>query len=120
MYKDLTQINYEVTDLDAINDSIRNIILTARGTVPGNPRFGSDIYKILFAPLDPLTTSMATNYVKEALSEFEDRISVQEVSFKMIPEFNKLVIDVIFVYKDESFNTGSSTVTANTSLAINL
>ena len=117
MYKDFNAVNSAATEIDAIKNSIKNIILTARGSLPGKPRFGSDIFKIIFAPLDPLTTTLAENYIREALREFEDRIFIKNVSIKAVPEYNKIVIDIYFSYKDAVFNEPS---TASTSIAINL
>ena len=41
MYKDLTTVELNVTEIKAINNSIRNILLTRRGSVPGKPRFST-------------------------------------------------------------------------------
>lgn len=101
MYKDYSDIGEIDTDIDAIKNSIYNIITTSRGSVPGKPTFGSDIYKILFSPLDDLTISLAENYVKEALDEFEDRIVVESVEMTKVEEFNKLIIVINFYYAEE-------------------
>ena len=37
MYKDYNSVELYNTDIKAINNSIRNILLTRRGSVPGNP-----------------------------------------------------------------------------------
>ena len=102
MYNDVTSLDSSATGLDAIKNSIRNILLTSRGSVPGKPRFGSDLYKIVFQPLDPLTMAIAKNYVMEALTEFEDRINVRRVELRRDDAFNKLLIDIVFTYKDIS------------------
>lgn len=115
MYKDMVSINNDNTRLMAINNSIRNIILTPRGSVPGKPRFGSDIYKIVFSQLDSLTETMAKNYINEALSEFEDRINVLSINIQQVPEYNRMVINISYQYKDD-FSISS----ANTSIAVSL
>lgn len=100
MYKDLTNINQDATEVNAIKQSIKNILLTRRGSVPGKPYFGSDLYKIIFRQLDHATATIAKNFIIEALTEFEDRIVVKNVDFKIIEEYNKLVIDITFSYKN--------------------
>ena len=102
MYNDVTSLDSSATGLNAIKNSIRNILLTRRGSVPGKPRFGSDLYKIVFQPLDPLSMAIAKNYVMEALTEFEDRINVRRVELRSDDAFNKLLIDINFTYKDIS------------------
>jgi len=120
MYKDLTTMSTVSTGLDAIRQSIRNILLTRRGSVPGKPQFGCDLYNIIFQPLDHLTASVAKNYVYEALQEFETRIDVQEVQIKRDDAYNKIVIDIYFTYTDSSFNASVEEVEASTSVSFNL
>lgn len=102
MYKDIVSLHSDVTSLDAIKNSIKNILLTPRGSLPGKPRFGSDLYKVVFQPLDPLALAISKNYVMEALTEYEDRIVVKKVDLRRDDAFNKLIIDIVFTYKDIS------------------
>lgn len=104
MYKDASVINTDVVGVNAIRNSIKNILTTQRGSLPGKPRFGSDLYKVLFRQLDHLTESLARNYIKESISEFEQRINITEINFKRVEEFNKLVIELKFTYVDSQFN----------------
>lgn len=103
MYKDLTSIELNNTDVKAINNSIRNILLTRRGSVPGKPRFGSDLHTLIFNQLDSLTESVAKSMIFACLTEFEDRISIVNIDLKSVEEYNKLVITVNYRYKD-NFN----------------
>ena len=100
MYKDLTTIELNVTEIKAINNSIRNILLTRRGSVPGKPRFGSDLYTLLFSQLDSLTESVAKSMIFACLTEFEDRISIVNIDLKSVEEYNKLVITIDYKYRD--------------------
>jgi phage baseplate assembly protein W len=118
MYKDIEEFNEDDTDLDAIKNSIRNILLTPRGSLPGKPRFGSDLYKIIFSPLDPLTERIAKNYIQESLSEYEDRIIVNNIEIKKIEEYNRLVIDIAFSYVDSQYN--DENVGDTVSLSVNV
>lgn len=102
MYTDVVSLRDNATGLNAIKNSIKNILLTPRGSLPGKPRFGCDLYKVVFQPLDPLTTAIAKNYVMEALTEYEGRINVRRVEIRRDDAFNKLLIDINFTYKDIS------------------
>lgn len=115
MYKDLTSIELNNTEEKAINNSIRNILLTRRGSVPGNPRFGSDLYTLIFSPLDSLTESVAKSMIFACLTEFENRISITSIDLKSVEEYNKLVITVNYKYKD-NFN---KSVEANSVVSFN-
>ncbi len=114
MYKDLTSIEQHNTDIKAINNSIRNILLTRRGSVPGKPRFGSDLYTLVFNQLDSLTESVAKSMVFACLTEFENRISISNIEIKSVPEYNKLVIEVTYKYKDYA----NSSIEATASIGI--
>lgn len=100
MYKDYTSIELNNTDVKAINNSIRNILLTRRGSVPGKPRFGSELYTLLFSQLDSLTESVAKSMIFASLTEFEDRINIISIDLKSVEEYNKLVINISYKYKD--------------------
>ena len=115
MYKDLISIENNNTDVSAINNSIKNILLTRRGSVPGIPRFGSDLYTLIFSQLDTLTETVAKSMIISALNEFEDRINVKSIELKQIPEYNRLVIEIIYVYRDQ-FSTDE---TATALISIN-
>ena len=43
-------------DKEAVSGSIRNIILTMQGEKKFNPNFGGNVRKLLFEPIDPITT----------------------------------------------------------------
>lgn len=116
MYKDFDTVSSESYDLDAIRNSIKNILLTPKGSLPGKPTFGSDLYKILFSQMDHLAESMAKRFVKEALRKYEDRITIIDISIKKVEEFNKIVIDLLFYYTDKEFNQTQD----STSISINL
>ena len=105
MYKDLKTMVENNTNIQAINSSIKNILLTRRGSVPGIPRFGSDLYTLIFSQLDSLTESVAKSMILSALSEFEDRIIVKNIDLKSVAEYNRLSITINYVYKDEFNNT---------------
>ena len=117
MYKDITTISTTSSGIPAIKQSIKNILMTPIGSLPGDPTFGSSLYRVVFEPLDYLTTSMAVNYVKESLQKFEDRIIVKDVQFKQEEAFNRLIVSINFSYKNITQNelAGDSSV----SLAIN-
>ena len=118
MYKDYSALDDDVSGISAIKNSIQNIILTPRGSLPGKPRFGSDLYKVLFSQIDALTINLAKNYIKEALSEYEDRISVESVTIKEVPEFNRLVITIKFSYTDTVYDVDEYTDSVSISVSL--
>lgn len=113
MYVDFVTANTIVTDVTAINNSIRNILTTRRGSVPGKPRFGSEIYKVVFEIIDPITEDMLKQHIFSAIKEYEPRIVLNYVQIKSIPEYNKVIANINYSYRD-------SGVLQNAQTSINL
>lgn len=98
IFYDYSNPNTLVTDKDAISNSIKNILLTPRGSVPGKPRFGSDLYKVPFELMDHITRDLIRNFIINALNEFEPRISISSVIINDIPEYNRITTEVSYTY----------------------
>ena len=63
-----------------IEEAIRIILLTPKGQRVMRPEFGCQIHDLIFAPNDATTAGLATYYVEEALTMWEPRIRLIEVS----------------------------------------
>lgn len=105
-----------VSEIDAIKNSIKNILMTQIGSVPGRPNFGSNLHLIVFEQMDALTEKIAERYTKEALAKFEDRINIIDVSVSKNEAFNRLTIDIRFSFRD---NIGRTQIDS-TSIPFNL
>ena len=64
-------------------ENIRQNLVIILGTRPGErqmmPDFGCKIHDLLFAPSNQATISMASNYVKEAVQNWEPRVEILDV-----------------------------------------
>ena len=123
VYKDLkgsqkgSNIDIEdVYEVEAIKNSIKNILSTRVGSVPGRPIFGSKLYLLVFEQLDSMTEDLAKRYTREALARFEDRINVIDVKTSKDEAFNRLIINVVFSYKTKDGNIQND----STSISFNL
>lgn len=70
------------SDIDAIKNSIKNIILTPLGTRPFKPDFGSNVSKLLFEPADDFTAYAIKNEIITSLDKWEKRIRDVQVNVK--------------------------------------
>lgn len=113
LYTDFRKVNTTVTDAAAINNSIRNILLTRIGSMPGNPTFGSSIHEVIFNQMDGITETILENFIKEALQKWENRITVLSVIIEEAPEFNKIIATLNYVYRDKGLDI-------NEQLSVNL
>lgn len=100
IYTDYVRMNSTETDAKAINHAIKNILFTRMGSMPGKPTFGSNLYKVLFAPLDHITQNLMKRYIKEALATWEERIIVLNVDIEAVSEYNKLIATITYEYRD--------------------
>jgi len=100
IYEDYRAVDTTVIDTAAINNSIKNILLTKKGSLPGKPEFGSRIDEILFSQLDDITKDLMKRYIREALRRWEQRIIITNVLIKEVPEFNKLIATIQYRYRD--------------------
>jgi uncharacterized protein len=75
-----------VKDKAAIIQSIRNLLLTNKGERPFQPQLGSDIYRLLFEPLDFGTAGLIRQAVEETIVNYEPRVIVDSVL--ITPDFD--------------------------------
>lgn len=104
LYTDYTGIETTNTDASAINNAIRNILMTPRGSLPGKPTFGSDLYKVLFSQIDDVTKQIMKRYITEALGYWETRIVIDNVEIQEVPEYNKIITTINYTYRDKGLD----------------
>jgi len=99
VYFDMVSPTEVVTNKDAINNSIRNILLTIIGSVPGKPDFGSDIMRNVFDLMNGGSSKeIIKNNILSALLKWEPRIQINKINVKEIPEYNKMVVNISYRY----------------------
>jgi len=101
LYTDLNTPTTTAIDASAINNAIKNILLTRIGSMPGKPTFGSNVSEVIFNQIDHITVSILQTLIEEALYKWEPRISVNDVQVKEVPEFNKLIATLDYDYRDK-------------------
>ena len=74
------------TNVDAILNSLKNILGTDQGTRRMLQRFSSDIKSVLFEPMDELTAEILGQRVLESIRYWEDRISIDGLDIE--PDYN--------------------------------
>ena len=69
-------------DASAIKQAIVNVLLTNKGERLMNPRYGSDIRRFLFEPLDFGTSQQIVGGIQTAIEKYEPRIGIRDLSAK--------------------------------------
>jgi len=94
----------------AINNSIKNIMMTRIGSLPGKPEFGSNVMNIVFELMDGNNTSdILKNSIMQALIKWEPRIDINYVNIKEIHEYNRIVANINYTYNILGANIDAST-----------
>jgi len=70
----------------AVINSVKNLILTNLYEKPFLPEFGSNVRKLLFENLDPVTATMLQREIEEVLRTFEPRVRVSVVT--VVPNYD--------------------------------
>lgn len=90
---------YRKMNIKSIDQSIANILTTNKGEKPFNPKFGSDLRRLLFELNTTIGEEFVTQVVTESLRRDEPRVQVLSVNLydegaaKMVP---KGISDVFF------------------------
>ena len=69
----------QLSELDEIEQSIRTILLTAKGERAMRPDFGSKLHALAFQPQDAQLLTTACRYAREALTRLEPRIEIVKI-----------------------------------------
>lgn len=108
LYTDLKSPSYASYNIEAINNSIRNILTTQKGSLEGMPEFGSRLNELVFSQIDHITVDLLKNLIQEALRQWEDRIIISDIIISSVPEYNRLIASISYRLKDDILNVGYS------------
>ena len=95
----------QVTDVQDIKRSVRNLVLTNRFDKPFHPEIASNVRDLLFEQLTPITATLVRNRIEEVLENYEPRVSV--ISVEVVdPSFhhmdnNSLNVTINFRLKND-------------------
>ena len=92
VYKDIVPL----TDVDAIKQSVRNILFTNKGERLFQPSIGSGVFDLLFEHADPLTFQAVRDNIKDILSVLEPRINQIQVQIEDDIDKNEIAVTVNF------------------------
>jgi phage baseplate assembly protein W len=86
----------ELTNVEAVKRSVRNLINTTHFDRPFHPEIGGDVRTLLFEPMTPLTALNLQRKVEEVLVNFEPRISLVQVAANPNPDANSYDLSIYF------------------------
>ena len=92
VYKDIVPL----TDVDAVKQSVRNILFTNKGERLFQPSIGSGVFDLLFEHADPLTFQAVRDNIKDILTTLEPRINQIQVQIEDDIDKNEIAVTVNF------------------------
>jgi phage baseplate assembly protein W len=90
------EISDYAKDTEAIRNSINNILMTKRGSLPGNPEFGSKLQEVLFNQITPLLIEFIKADIRMSLQRWEPRVRIQDIIVKDNTDYNALMISIVY------------------------
>jgi phage baseplate assembly protein W len=94
----ITDDMVNVKDESAVTQSIKNLILTKFGEKLMNPSVGSDVYNMLFEPLDAFSGMALRDKILNTITNFEPRIEVLDLTVSAIEDTDDMV-SVLLTYR---------------------
>ena len=85
-----------LTDVEAVKRSVRNLIQTSHFERPFHPEIGSDVRSMLFEPMTPLTALNLQRKVNEVLDNFEPRIKLVQILARPDLDRNSYHLTIMF------------------------
>ena len=83
-------------DVDAVKQSIRNLILTNHYERPFHPEIGSNVTALLFEPMNPITANVLQRNIAEVIENFEPRARLVSVIASSQPDANAYEVTISF------------------------
>lgn len=89
-----------VKDLEAIKNSLRNILATRRGEKPFRPDFGCNLKAYLFEPADGITKAAIRQDITRSIEDNEPRVSIKEIAIEDYSDRNAYFITITAMIKN--------------------
>jgi len=83
-------------DIQAIQNSVRNIFTTRKGQKILNPAFGSSLEQYLFEPVNQIYGRAIGQEILESIQAFEPRIEITKVKVDPYPDENAYRVSVAY------------------------
>jgi len=93
-------------DINAVKQSVKNLVLTNRGERPFAPNLGCDITGLLFEPADGFTAVSIKEAITLTLDTYEPRVNLKNIIVTAEPDNNRYAVEIEFQIKT-NLQTGS-------------
>lgn len=84
------------TDANAINQSLKNLVLTMFYERPFQSNLGSIVNQLLFEPLTPILPTTIQRAIEQVIRNFEPRVSLKEINIDV--DYDSNGVDITIYY----------------------
>lgn len=102
------------TDVNSIRQSLKNLLFTMPKERPFQPYLGTDLYRLLFEPLDPITISALEQTIERTIQNYEPRVELQMI--QIAPAVDDNAVDIGIYFRVRGTGTPGSFTTTLTRL----
>ena len=85
-----------VTDIEAVKRSVRNLVLLNSYEKPFHPEIAGDVRGLLFELMTPLTSAVIARKIQDVIENFEPRARLTGV--QAIPDFDRNAYEVTIYF----------------------
>jgi len=96
-----------IKDINVIISSWNNILLTPKRTYIHDPEYGSDLFKLIFDPVDNITVERIKNEIVLAIRKYDSRAEIEDIVVTLLT--TKKGFSVI-IYVDYNGTKGSLSI----------
>lgn len=100
---DQTLTSTVLTNVNAVIQSISNILTTPKGTRVFNSEFGSNIEDLLFELMDDITALQIYSEVVDAIGRWEPRATLVTNMCSVTPDYDRHIYWVVLAFKIKGF-----------------
>lgn len=83
-------------DVNAIKQSIRNLVMTRNFERPFHPEIGSQVYSLLFDQFGPMTQNMMEQAIRNTINNFEPRVQLRRVTVTLNSDNHTAYVTIVF------------------------
>lgn len=87
-------------DIEAVKNSIENILKTMQGSRRMLPTFALGVYNYLFDPIDEITAYEIGENILESINNWDDRVFVEDLLIAPNEDNNQYEISLTFRVRD--------------------
>jgi phage baseplate assembly protein W len=94
------------TNIDAIKQSIKTLVLLNHYEKPFHPDVGCDVYKSLFEPFEGVfSEALMRKYIEHVINNYEPRAELDEIEFQTREDDNFFGITIWFTPENDTVST---------------